>query len=333
MQQIIFNSPGKVSVRQIEDHFELMEDDILLETEFSIVSAGTELAILSGGESWATLPYVPGYGSVGIVAETGNKVRNIYPGDRVFTYGKHASHSLAKTVAMPVPKNLNSKRAVFLRMAAVSITSLRCSQAELGDYVTVFGMGLVGNLAAQLFSLSGCEVIAVDRSKSRLEKARKCGIRYTIDASPDIKEEVHQITGGEMCRTVVDATGIPAVAVNAADYACAGGELILLGSPRGRYETDITPFLNKSHLWSRGCITIKGAHEWRYPIRKDKHRFFKHSIERNLEQLITLISDGRLYVDELLTHEVSPGECYVIYDGIKNNQDDYLGVVFNWKRK
>ena len=35
-------------------------------------------------------------------------------------------------------------------MAAVSITALRVSAAELGDHVAIFGLGLVGNLCAQL---------------------------------------------------------------------------------------------------------------------------------------------------------------------------------------
>jgi len=55
-------------------------EDILIQTSASIVSAGTELSIWAGLESWAPLPTTPGYGSVGKVLEVGNAVEKCSAG-------------------------------------------------------------------------------------------------------------------------------------------------------------------------------------------------------------------------------------------------------------
>ena len=76
--------------------------------------------------------------------------------------------------------------------------------------------------------------------------------------------------------------------------------MILLGSPRGEHQADVTELLNYVHLWPKGCVTLKGAHEWRYPRVRDNAGYVKHSIERNLEILLRLIAEERLKVRELV---------------------------------
>jgi UDP-N-acetyl-D-mannosaminuronate dehydrogenase len=46
---------------------------------------------------------------------------------------------------------------------------LLVSDAELGDWVAVYGLGLVGNLCAQLFALAGCRVIGIDLFQERID--------------------------------------------------------------------------------------------------------------------------------------------------------------------
>lgn len=326
---LVFSSPGVVELkdRRIPHPG---ATGILIETECSIVSPGTELACLAGVEAWAPLPIVPGYGSIGRVLETGPAVEGIAPGQRVFTYGQHARHSLTDRLVIPLGEDVDPAKAVFARMAGISITALRVSGVELGDAVAVFGLGIVGNLAAQLFKLAGCEVIGIDLSPKRRELASACGIAHTFEPGPELATRVAALTDGRMCECVVDATGIPAVAERAGELAGKNGELILLGSPRGEYRTDLVPFLNRIHLWDKGCVTVKGALEWRYPIQDPRDGFTRHSIERNIRQILRLIEQGRLVVEPLLTHQVSPQECRAVYEGLRTQKDTYIGVVFDW---
>jgi len=308
------------------------DDFILIRTEKSIISAGTELACLGGGESWAPFPYVPGYGSVGTIVEMGPAVKAFSMGDRVFTYGRHEAYSLANTVTQKVPDALSPEEAVFARMAAVAITARRVSEAEFGDFVAVIGLGLVGNFAAQLFTLSGCEVIGIDPSPARRQLAERCGVAHTMAPVEDLSGNLEALTEGAKCRTVVDATGISAAIAKAPQLAGKYGEVVLLGSPRGEYQSDLTAFLNYSHLAKFGNITIKGAHEFRFPIDENPGLFYRHSFASNVRVILRNIANGKLNTKTLLSHQAAPSEADSIYRSLRENPEDYMGVVYDWTR-
>jgi threonine dehydrogenase-like Zn-dependent dehydrogenase len=332
-KSVIFDKPFNAILKETEQDDALKPNELLVRTERTLVSPGTELAIYRGTESWAPLPYTPGYASAGVVEKVGSAAEGWNVGDKVFSYSKHSAYSKISTdsIMVKVPEGVSLEEAVFTRMAAVSISALRVSPPELGDYVVVQGLGLVGNLAAQLFSLSGASVIGIDICARRLALAKACGIKFQIDpANGDVKEQALKITGGKGAATVVEATGIPSMAVSAFDLAAKGGDIVLLGSPRGKCEGDITGLLNKVHLSGNGCVSLKGAHEWRYPLKASEG--CKHSIQRNCEILLSLIADGSLKARPLITQVAPPSDCQSIYQGLLNDKDNYTGVVFDWTK-
>jgi 2-desacetyl-2-hydroxyethyl bacteriochlorophyllide A dehydrogenase len=329
-KRIEFKEANLVSLEEREVEITGESGSTWIKTEKSILSAGTELACLSGSESWAPFPWVPGYGSVGVVIQAGDPEAGVAEGDRIFTYGRHESISMANTVLRKIPASLPAEEAVFARMAAVAITSLRVSSCELGDKVAVVGLGLVGNLAAQLFTMAGCDVIGIDVSAHRRKIAEDCGIWKCLQPGNDLTERINDLTHGRRCNTVVDATGIPAVIAREPAYAGKLGELILLGSPRGQYSGDFTRFLNYSHLAGDGNITIKGAHEYRFPLAVDPEDRYKHSFESNVDVILDRIADGRLKTRELISHIVKPSEAGAVYRDLQEAKDDYMGVIFDW---
>jgi threonine dehydrogenase-like Zn-dependent dehydrogenase len=332
-QHLVFTAPWKVELQGFDfDSQALKPDEVAIQTEYSLISQGTELACLSGGESWAQPPFVPGYAGYGEVIATGANVGDYKVGDKIFAYTQHSTHVKSSALMGHVPAGLDGKKAVYTRIAAVSITSLQVSNAELGDYVAVFGLGLVGNLAAQLFTLAGCEVIGIDVAESRRALAKRVGIAHVVDPrAGDLLAQVQAITGPEKCATVVEATGVPAVALQTAQLAGKLGEVVLLGTPRGELETDITPFLRDIHLWG-SCVTFKGGHEWRAPVKRGGHGTPKHSIERNIDILLRLIDQGKLHIDELITQVVSPKDAAQAYEGLRTCPEEYVGVVFDWSK-
>jgi threonine dehydrogenase-like Zn-dependent dehydrogenase len=307
--------------------------ELLMETEYSVISAGTELAIYQGGEWWAHLPYEPGYGALGHVLEVGSNIKDVAVGDRVFTYTSHASINVVRDGRyVKVPDGVDPLLAtVGARMGQIAFTSLRVSHEELGDFVVVQGLGLVGNLAAQLFTLSGCKVIGLDISPSRLETARACGISHTIDTSrSDAAAEIARITDGGMAQVVVEATGVPGLVATAACYAAIDAEVILLGSPRGEFVGDATDLLYKVHH-AKPHITLKGALEWIYPFKPTQG--CKHNLERNVKQLIQLVGENKLHVRELISHVVSPADVPGVYKELLARNQDYFGVAIDWRKQ
>jgi threonine dehydrogenase-like Zn-dependent dehydrogenase len=303
--------------------------EVRYRTLASLVSPGTETARFTGLQP-SEYPYPLGYAAVGEVLQCGSNMTWLAPGDRVFTYGAHANEANSRLVTLPVPKGLAPERAVFARMAAVAMTAVRVSAVELGDWVAVLGLGLVGNFAAQLFQMAGAEVVGLDLCARRCELARACGVRHVIQAAADDGgvAEVRALTGGVGVNCAVEAVGYTPLVETACAMCAKRGEVVWVGSPRGEHLADLTPILQRVHLWEHGCLTFKGAHEWRYPTRPTDG--CKHSITGNCRWLLDRIADGRLRVDPLLTHRPAPGDYQAAFEGLRDHKNDYLGVVFDW---
>jgi 2-desacetyl-2-hydroxyethyl bacteriochlorophyllide A dehydrogenase len=331
-KKIVFEKPWEARLtREPLDDGSVPSGHVILKKRYSIISTGTELACLSGGESWFKMPGVPGYSCIAEIVKAASDVEGFSIGDTVFCYGNHTLYEVmpAGGIFLHAPKDIDPKWIPFVRMASIAATALRASTIEWGDIVAVTGQGLVGNMALQLAKLQGAAVIAIDVIDSRLAIARACGADLTINsASMDADKEIRRFTDGMMVSTVIEATGVPAVGIQSIDWIGQNGELIFLGSPRGVFETDIAPFLNRVHL-APFNVTLKGAHEWRYPVKRTP--FVKHSLERNSRLIMNLLSQKKLVMEPLLTELVSPADCFDVYRKVRDNKDQCMGVLFDWK--
>ncbi len=333
---VLFTAPNRVETQQIDDDIgQLRARDVLVKTHYSVISAATELACLSGSQAWFPFPATPGYAAVGEVLDVGAEISAVAPGDIVHFWGGHKQYALIDTarpnsICLKLPDGLPLELAPFTRMAIIAMTSLRVSTIELGDFVGVLGLGTVGNLAAQLAGLQGGTVIGLDLNQGRIQLARDCGIAQALVINPaTVKDDIGEITNGEGVTTLIEATGVPAALPPALPIVGRYGEVILLGTPRGVYETDLTSsLLDYIHLHGHGNITFKGAHEWRYPVARDS--YVKHSMERNSVIAMRLINSGALQVAPLHTHTLSPYEAERAYRGLQNEKANYVGVVFDW---
>ncbi len=316
---------------------------VLVKAETTVISAGTELAIYSAlapgvrdPQSWNSYPYHPGYGLVGQVIATGSAVDRVVQGDRVFCFGQHASYQIynmesgkAVRSIFKVSDDLAAEQLVILRMAMVAIHASQLTHCNPRDTVAVFGLGIVGNLAAQLYKQAGLRVIGVDPVKSRCDIARQVGIDLVVDVPPEHQvEAIRGLTGGRGAEVTCEAVGHSAV-INTSITACADfGQVILLGSPRAPYQADMTPAFRDIHLrW----LTVRGALEWRLPPYNAPG--IMHSVESNLKRLIGMLRDGELNVDAVTSHIIRPEELPSAYHGLLNHKDAYLGTVIDWREE
>lgn len=339
IKQVVVSAKEQVSLQSVElNPGDLGSGEFLIRTERTFISAGTELAIYCAVDadvyqegSWCCYPWVAGYANVGRVLDAGEGGRHLI-GKRVFTNGPHASVFRYKVdgrykMIVPVPEEVSLDHAAFARMAMVAMTSLDVATPAYMRWVVVFGLGMVGNLAAQLFQITGAHVIGVDPSPVRRKMATTCGIPHVISGTEEeVFQQVARITGGAMAQVAVDAVGSSAVSLQAVRLAAQGGEVIVLGSPRSEFQADLTEVFRASHLrW----VTIKGALEWCYPV--DSPVEHSYTLTKKLEGLFRWIADGRLVSGPLLTHTLPPEEIKVAYDGLLKEKDTYVGVVLNWE--
>ena len=333
---IVFTGCDQVEIQVLEENLEqLQAHEALVKTAYSLVSAGTELTCLAGVESWFTFPSTPGYTAVGEVVKVGDQVLALSPGDMVYTWGGHKQYNrinLAErgSICLPAPAGIELPLVPFTRMITIALTALRVSDLELGDFVAVVGLGLVGNFAAQLARLQGGSVIALDHNPGRVALAAECGIKNAIvmENASSAAAKVAELTDQRGVSTLIEASGRPGALLDGLPFVGRYGEVILVGIVRGEYQANLTDVLDTIHLDTQGNVTIKGAHEWRYPVAKDP--FVKHSIEGNSEIAMELIRSGALQVAPLLTHTLSPDDAASAYDGLQNSKSEYIGVVFDW---
>lgn len=333
-RKIYVTAPWEIEFRE-EEFTEKIEgpNDVIVENMYSHLSAGTEMACVSGIEGWFNIPDVPGYTAVGRVLEKGSAVEHVAVGDIIYTFGPHASHFRIDAtdrwhgICVKVPDGLSPDIASFTHMGGIAMSSLRASNIELGDRIVVSGMGTIGNLAAQFAQLQGAEVLAVDINQSRLDIASKSGIRHVFNSGEGhLEQAVLDFTGGTKVDGWIDATGVSAVVNDAVNHIAPNGELILLGSPRASFETDITAFLQKIHLLDG--IRVKGALEFLFPTHPND--FVKHSIERNSKIIMNLMQEGRLNIEPFYSHKLHPSKASEAYFGLRDKPDEYIGVVFDW---
>lgn len=313
---------------------------IIVEAHCTLVSAGTELAIYTGTHTNFTsatptfqpIPFHPGYAFVGHITAMGESVTEVHPtlqlGQRVMVLAPHGNAAVVDVRQRPVillPDGVTDAQGALLRMASIVLTAVRVAPLQLGESVAVFGMGIVGQLVAQLFHLNGAHpIIGLDRIPARLEVAEEHGIVPLDTNTTDIEQAILDLTAGRGADVVIEATGNPAVVPGALASVAIGGRGVLLGSTRGPVEQ-----LDVYTLIHRKRIRLIGAHETGQGL--DYATGVRWPREENLRLLADLFATGRLRDGGLISHIIAPDDALTIYEALSSNPADYMGVLIDWR--
>ena len=292
--------------------------DVRGRTLVSLTSPGTELNANFMSRDY---PSYPGYASVFTVDEAGSGVADIPVGSAVLCSGSHQEFQQARRDdIVPVPAGLDPKRALFARLAGVSMSTLNTTAARPPSRVLVTGLGPVGNLAAQIFSICGFFVTAVDPVEKRRQSARRAGVadvRPSIDhGAPDIVDNV---------ALHVECSGHEQAVLDGCKCVRKRGEVVLVGVP-WRKRTDIPAFDLLQAVFNR-YVVLRSGWEWEVPhYRAD---FRGNSIIENYAAAMEWIAEGRIKTDELATR-YSPRQAQEVYDGLLQQSLPTPAAVFDW---
>jgi threonine dehydrogenase-like Zn-dependent dehydrogenase len=193
----------------------------------------------------------------------------------------------------------------------------------------VFGLGAVGNLAAQGFAARGCKVIGIDPVPFRRTLAQRCGIATTIGGdAEEVRKQIREITGGGP-QIAIDAVGHTAVVREAVAVAAPFAQIVLLGSPRVPVEGNNTPLLSQVHV---KFLVVRGALEWcltQYP------EFGADRLSQYEKQVMIFdwLRAGKLKLAELVSHRLPPEMISEAYHGLEDAPQTFTGVALNWTGK
>ncbi|NLS10636.1 dehydrogenase [Nesterenkonia sp. MY13] len=216
-------------------------DQVLIRSEFSGISAGTETlvyrgeippavaALMAAPQQLGELPYPVshGYLNVGTVEEGPEELL----GRRVFTLSGHRSHLVVPTADCHLlDEQMPSSRALLGGIAEVGLNATWESEVSLGDRVAVIGAGLVGLVTGLLLQkLSPARLELVELDPVRRRRAADLGLKAVTpeEASGDNDAVLHtSATAGGLNRAL-ELTGDDGVVVEMSWYGTAEPQIAL----------------------------------------------------------------------------------------------------------
>jgi len=288
-------------------------------TIVTLASPGTELAAYTG----TSFPVHFGYAAVFEVERKGSGVDDLNLGDRVFCMGPHRSYqSCAREELVPLPAGLPPEVALFARLMNVTMTTLHTTRIRPPEKVLVTGLGIVGNIGAQIFSSCGYEVTACDPNASRRKIAERSGIPCVLPGVPIGRTDVEGRVG-----LVLECSGHEQAVLDGCRVLRKGGELVMVGVPWKRL-TDIYAHELLRQVFHR-YITLRSGWEWQLPL--GAADFQGNSIYGNLAAALGWLAEGRVRVEGLY-HAISPSRAQAAYSRLLEKKGGVLTYVFSWSK-
>jgi len=214
MQQMKLVDKGKFKLEEVPTP-EPRQGEVLLEIKRAGI-CGSDLHIYRGENPVIQAPVLLGHEAVGIVAETGSKVKSFKVGQRVaiipyVACGKciycQSGHSnvcenllaiggmaengafaqymvLPEDLVVDIPAKMSLEQAVLIEPTTVAVHAVKRAQNLLGRSVAILGAGTIGLLVLQVAKIYEVgEVLITDVVEEKLELAAKLGADLTVDVS------------------------------------------------------------------------------------------------------------------------------------------------------
>jgi 2-desacetyl-2-hydroxyethyl bacteriochlorophyllide A dehydrogenase len=332
-RQIVFEGKGRAVLVDLEVP-PPSSGEIVIENDYTVISAGTERANLIQLPNTVTarqgFPFHPGYSGAGRVCALGDAVADFTVGDRVVVnWGGHQSHTLkpAKDMLKIDDDSIDLLDAAFAPIAAFSFLGVRKLRIELGESAMIAGLGILGIFAVQLAALCGAiPVLALDFDAARRDLARRLGAAQAF--APDeanLVDKIRAATGGGGPNAVVEVTGSAAALQQALEYIAWEGRISLLGCTR----VSDRPIDFYKYVHTRG-ISLIGAHT--YTRAQHESTPGRWTERDDYKTFLKLVGAGKLQMRPLISDIVSPEDGPAVFARLAGTESVPLGIVFDWSR-
>ena len=317
---VMFTAPGEVSLEAAQvTNNEPGPTQVTGRTLVSLVSTGTEVAIFRGIDL-PPYPFNPGYASVFEVERVGASLAETSIGDILLCLGPHrAWQAVDRAECVLVPKGLAPEVAVFARIMSIGMSALFFVQARPPQGALVLGLGLVGNLAAQVFRACGYRVRAYDPDQHRRHLAASLGIEVIADPQKELQAEA------EPPALALECSGSGSGFRSACQMVRQGGEVVLIGVPRKVSGEEMASLLPE--VFNRR-LTIASGSEWRLPL--DGGGYNGASILRNMEVALNWLLQSRVSTKGI-AESVSPLEVKHVFESLAGGTGP-LSFIFDWRK-
>jgi len=262
---------------------------------------GTDLSSYLGKFPFFEFPRTPGH-ELGVeVLEVGAGVTNVKPGDRcsvepymndpesysskrgrpnccdnLEVIGVHCNGGMCEEFIIPAHKLHVGNGLKYDQLALVETLAIGChavnrANPEKGENVLVIGCGPIGLTVVEFLKIRG-----LDFAKKEM------GVDATIQVQKDGSEleQLSELTAGNFCEVVVDATGNKSSMSRALEFVAFAGKLVYVGVT-GEEVSFPHPLMHRREM------TIMGS---------------RNALAEDFTQIIELMKQGKIDTDAWITH-------------------------------
>ena len=306
----------------------------------SSVEVGTAPHTLGGlpPNELDTQGWAVGYSAAGEVVAVGEGITDLAAGDLVACAGAgQANHadfvSVKRNLVCRIPQGCPVGAAASTTVGAIALQGVRRAAPQLGERVAVLGLGLIGQITAQLLRTAGCEVIGLDLDPGRVERARGLGMRDGATSADTFKAAVRDATGGRGAdRTLITAATKSASVINLAmDVTRAKGTVVIVGDVGLKIERE--QFYRKEIDLLMSTSYGPGRYDAAYEVDGHDYPFgyVRWTLNRNMESYLELVGSGRVDVQSLIDRVVSIEEAPNAYRALADGGGALpLGVLIRY---
>ncbi len=323
-----FDGPYQVAVRD-EALPDLAPQQVLVQTEVSAISAGTELlfyrdqvpsdlatdSTIGALAGQACYPLRYGYACVGRVIDIGSQVDRAWHDRLVFSFQPHSNCFVASpNELIPVPQDISPDHAAFLPSMETAVNFLMDGAPLIGERVVVLGQGVVGLLTTALVArLPLAQLVTFDRFATRRELSLALGANESIN--PDGFDTL-RASGADL---VYELSGAPE-ALNLAIKLTTFSGRVVVGSWYGqkRAPIDLGGSFHRSRiqLISSQVSTLSPELTGRW------------TKARRLDVAWSML--GHVPVSQLITHRFPIADAAQAYALLDQHPDEALQILFTY---
>lgn len=212
-----------------------------------------------------------------------------------------------ENMAFKLPDNVSSEEGALVEPLAVGLHAAAQGGVKLGDRVVILGAGCIGLVTLLACKAYGAtEIVVVDIIEKRLEAAMKLGATRVINAKQEnVLETIAAWTDGAGVDKVIETAGSEHTVKQTPYLVKRGGTIVLVGLAA----KDIIDFNFMQIMFKEADIKSVFRYRNLYPA------------------AIGAISDGKIDLKGIVTHEFNFEETQQAFDYVIDNKEDVVKAV------
>jgi predicted dehydrogenase len=224
---------------------------------------------------------------------------------------------------MKMPENLDFTYASTVALGGIAMQGIRRANVALGEYVVVFGAGILGQLALQMLKVIGARTIAIDIDEKRLALAKDKGAEKCLNSLTTncITDVIHYANGyGADAVLFCAATNDSQTLSDAFAMTRRKGKVVMLGvwgkelRREDIYNKEIDFFISTSY----GPGRYDNQYENRgldYP-----YAYVRWTENRNMSEYLRLLSTGQISLDAIIQGIYPLEKVTEAFDALKQKE-------------